>query len=184
MRTMPSIMRLREPSVKVRRLSRSSEDSATMFGRVPACSAPAVRTGDAAVAVWRAVSACRRTTSEAAMSSGSMVVWGWEAWPPLPRKVTRTESEAAMRVPGLLRMMPAGSGLTCCPSTMRGCGNRSSRPSLIMLCAPAPVSSAGWNSATTVPGTGFAASSAQAPSSAVTWTSWPHACMTPGTVEA
>ena len=48
-------------------------------------------------------------------------------------------------------IVPAGRGVTCWPSTMSGFGKRSSTPSAIIACAPAPYSSAGWKTATTVP---------------------------------
>ncbi len=50
-----------------------------------------------------------------------------------------------------------------------------------MVAAPVTSSSAGWNTATTVPdhAARVAASSAAAPSRQVTWTSWPQAWATP-----
>ena len=43
------------------------------------------------------------------------------------------------------------AGVTCWPSTMSGLGKRSSAPSAIIACDPAPYSSAGWKTATIVP---------------------------------
>ena len=89
-------------------------------------------------------------------------------------------SDAAICVPDRTPIVPAGSGVTCWPSTMSGFGNRSSTPSAIIACDPAPYSSAGWNTATTVPdhSSRVASSRSSAPSSAVTCMSCPHACIT------
>ena len=83
-------------------------------------------------------------------------------------------------------MTPAGSGVTCWPSTTSGRGNRSSTPSAIIACDPAPYSSAGWKTATTVPdhSSVVARSRSIAPSRQVTCMSWPHACITGTSVPA
>ena len=77
-------------------------------------------------------------------------------------------------------IVPAGNGVTCWPSTTSGRGYRSSTPSAIIAFAPAPYSSAGWKTTTTVPTHSLlvATSRRRAPSIALTCMSWPQACMT------
>src|ERR1022692_4910818 len=56
----------------------------------------------------RVTSVCRAVTISQAAGMGSLVRCGREAWPPCPRKVTSSTSAAAMIVPGLVAITPAG----------------------------------------------------------------------------
>ena len=156
----------------------------------PAWIEPTVTTATSRGSTSRETIVCRRMTVAAAMTTGSIVACGREPWPPRPRSVTVSPSEAAICVPGRTPIVPAGSGVRCWPSTMSGRGKRSSTPSAIIAWAPAPYSSAGWKTATTVPDQSsvVARSRSSAPRSAVMCMSCPHACMTgtscPGRVDA
>ncbi|CAM5470230.1 hypothetical protein STANM309S_00209 [Streptomyces tanashiensis] len=133
-----------------RMLIRRSAESGMMFSLVPACSEPTVTTAVWAAPVSRETIVCRRMTTAAAMTTGSMVDSGVEPCPPRPKSRTRRLSEAAITGPGRVPTNPAGAGATCWPRQMSARGKRSRKPSSIIAGAP-PTSSAGWNTATTVP---------------------------------
>jgi hypothetical protein len=58
--------------------------------------------------------------------------------------------DAAMMVPGRELTVPSGShGATCKPNT--ACAERSASDDASIRCAPAPPSSAGWNTNSAVP---------------------------------
>ena len=136
----------------------------------PAWIEPTVTTAISRGSISRDTTVCRRMTVAEAITTGSIVACGREPWPPRPSRRTVSPSEAAICVPGRTPIVPAGSGVRCWPSTMSGFGNRSSTPSAIIACAPAPYSSAGWKTATTVPAhsSRVATSRSSAPSRAVT----------------
>ena len=117
----------------------------------PAWIEPTVTTATSRGSTSRETIVCRRITVAAAITTGSIVECGREPWPPRPRSVTVSPSDAAICVPERTPIVPAGSGVTCWPSTMSGFGKRSSTPSAIIACEPAPYSSAGWKTATIVP---------------------------------
>ena len=152
----------------------------------PAWIEPTVTTATSRGSTSRETIVCRRITVAAAMTTGSIVECGREPCPPRPSSVTVRPSDAAIWVPERTPMVPAGSGVTCWPSTMSGLGKRSSTPSAIIACDPAPYSSAGWKTATIVPDhSSFVATRrSSAPSRQVTCMSWPHACMTGTSVPA
>ncbi len=84
-----------------------------------------------------------------------------------------------MNLPGRVATRPAGAGATCWARQTSGLGKRSAKWSATIAGAP-PTSSAGWNTATTVPRQAcrFSAGGAVAPRRQVTCTSWPQACVT------
>ncbi len=82
--------------------------------------------------------------------------------------------------PAWVPTRPVRSGITCWASATCGVGTSSASPPSTIPRAPSPVSSAGWNRATSVP---FqcclpSASSCAAPARHATCTSWPQACIT------
>mmetsp|Transcript_24540 Transcript_24540/g.72725 ORF Transcript_24540/g.72725 Transcript_24540/m.72725 type:complete len:233 (-) Transcript_24540:30-728(-) len=107
---------------------------------------------------------------------------GNAAWPPRPATVTWNDSAPAMMVPARVDTVPVPKcGITCIPNAA---STPSSAPVLIMMSAPAPPSSKGWNTNLTVPlrppaSASALASSFAAPSSIAMWVSCPHACITP-----
>ena len=117
----------------------------------PAWIEPTVTTAISRGSTSRETTVCRRMTVAAAITIGSIVACGREPWPPRPWRVTVRPSLAAIWVPERTPIRPAGMGVRCWPSTMSGRGKRSSTPSAIIACEPAPYSSAGWKTATTVP---------------------------------
>ena len=121
------------------------------------------------------------TTVRAPMRIGSIVRCGIAPWPPLPWIVTSTESTDAKAGPGVTPTCPAGrSGVTWRATAKEGRGKRVKRPSFSIVSAPAPFSSAGWPTRTSVPRQlPFArARSVAAPVQAVMWRSCPQACIT------
>jgi len=182
MRWIASSTRRRTGGVKDRTLTSSSADPGMMLACVPARRAPTVTTADSRAPTSRDTTPWSRMTVAAAMTTGSTVDSGLEPWPPLPCRVTRNESVAAIAGPAVRLTTPTGRGMTCCPRTTSGRPPvRSNRPSATIARAPPPTSSAGWKTTTSVPDhvSRCAASSAAAPSRHVTCTSWPHACMVP-----
>lgn len=151
-----------------------------MLSLFPAWSLPTVTTAASAGGTSRDTMPCNRTTVLAAMRTGSIADSGLDPCPPCPCSTTAAVSDAAMTGPEAYPMKPAGSGPTCCPSTIAGFGNRSNSPSATMSAAPCASSSAGWKAATTVPvhSSFVAASASTAPTRQVACMSCPHACMT------
>ena len=123
---------------------------------------------------------CNRRTVEAAITTGSMLACGIDPCAPRPNSRISKLSPAEVTTPDLLAMVPADIGITCWPRTTSGLGKRLKSPSSIIACAPAATSSAGWNTAISVPcqASLAPASSALAPASQVTCMSWPQACIT------
>jgi len=94
---------------------------------------------------------CSRTTIMAAITTGSMEFCGRAPWEPRPYTVTLMLSSVAMNGPERVATVPAMPGSRCWARATSGAGMRLSRPSSTMPWAPSPVSSAGWNSAISVP---------------------------------
>lgn len=144
-------MCVRVASVYVRRFSSSTASSGMMLLFEPARMLPTVSTAGSVGAISRATTVCSRTTMSAARTTGSTVFCGIDPCPPRPYTVMRTLSALESTGPGRVSTVPAGPGSTCCASATSGFGRRSASPSSSIPRAPSPVSSAGWNSATTVP---------------------------------
>lgn len=157
-----------------------------MFDFVPAFRAPTVTTPKVPGLSSRATIVCRRSTIALATTTGSCAEWGIEPWAPRPWIVTRSESPWHSSGPARVPMRPAAPGITCWASATSGRGIRSTRPSATIARAPWAVSSAGWNRAMKVPcqASRWAVRTRTAPSSVEMCTSWPQACMRPGSSEA
>ena len=96
-----------------------------MFSLVPAWRVPTVTTAVAPGSMPRDTMVWSFITVEAAMTTGSTVVWGDEPWPPWPCRVIFRASLAAMIGPDRWRTVPAGDGTTCWPRATVGVPNRS-----------------------------------------------------------
>ena len=93
--------------------------------------------------VLRLTTVCSASTSWHATGTGSMVLCGMAACPPLPRMVILNSLLDAITGPALTANVPSGNpGQLCNPNTA-SIGNRSNSPSSIMRFAPPPPSSAG-----------------------------------------
>ena len=112
---------------------------------------PTVRTTVSVGATSRDTMVCSRITIMAASTTGSMVAFGMDPWPPRPYTVTRMLSAAASIGPLQVPTHPAGAGATCWPSATSTLPTMSASPSATMPAAPPPSSSAGWNNAIAVP---------------------------------
>src|SRR5581483_11710652 len=145
-----------------------------------------VTTADCEGATSRDTIVWRRSTVAAAMTTGSMLASGIEPWAPRPNIRICKLSAAEVITPERIPIVPAGDGMTCWPRTTSGFGNLPNKPSSIIARAPAAVSSAGWNTAMSVPLQRSRAleNSPVAPASQATCMSWPQACMTPSTALA
>jgi hypothetical protein len=179
-RRAPSVRRRCTSASKARKFSVIVAVSGMTFSACPARSRDTVTTPRSAGAISRATSVCSRSTAEAAITTGSTVRSGREPCPPRPYSVTSQLSAAPIIAPARYSTVPASLAKTCWPSTASGTPTRRSRPSSSIAFAPAPISSAGWKTAITVPcqSPRAAASSAAAPHSQVTCMSWPQACIT------
>ena len=147
----------------------------------PAWKEPTETTAGSNGSFSRETSAWSATTVRAAMRTGSTVRCGIAPCPPLPWIVRSTESTEAKAGPGVTPTEPDGSsGVTWSARAKAGRGNRVKSPSFSIFAAPAPFSSAGCPTITSVPRQlPFArARSVAAPVQAVMWRSWPQACMT------
>mmetsp|Transcript_35958 Transcript_35958/g.91910 ORF Transcript_35958/g.91910 Transcript_35958/m.91910 type:complete len:223 (+) Transcript_35958:470-1138(+) len=146
----------------------------------PACIIVTDTTAESSGEVPRDTSVCAAPTMALAATTGSLSLWGIAAWPPCPRTVILKEVAPAMMAPARLANLPESSqGHTCMAKTA---STPSMTPSCTITSAPAPPSSAGWNSSLTVPGSVASCSLRilAAPSSMAMCASCPHACMTPG----
>jgi hypothetical protein len=133
----------RTSSSKARTFNLIVASSGMTFSFVPAWSAPIVRTADCAAATSRETIVCNRMTVTAAMTTGSMLASGIDPCAPRPNIRISKLSAAEVMTPERVPMLPAGAGITCWPRTTSGFGKGSNRPSSIIACAPAAVSSAG-----------------------------------------
>ena len=117
-------------------------------------------------------------TEAAAITTGSTVNSGPEPCPPRPNSFTSQLSDIDSTGPLRMAIRPAGRDITCCAKAMSGFGKRLTIPSSTMALAPSPVSSAGWNTAMTVPRhlSRFCARIRVAPISQVTCMSCPQEC--------
>ena len=94
-------------AVKVRMLPEIRTSDAMTFGATPPSIRPSVSTalsvGDTLrlTSIWSAVTSCAATTT------GSTVPCGAEAWPPVPRTSSSTESEFAVTGPAAQPRVPA-----------------------------------------------------------------------------
>ena len=188
----PAATRRMPPSTKswiscvcVRNVPRSTARSGMMFDAVPASSMQTDTTAASSGSTVRATIVCRATSNCPAAATGSRAKFGMAAWPAWPRIVNVMRDAAAMTGPACTATVPAARpGQLCRPNTC-SIGNRSSMPSASMDRAPPYPSSAGWKMSCTVPvQPASATSSAAAPRRPAVWPSWPHACITPGRVEA
>lgn len=120
----------------VRTLMPSSAVSGMTAAVVPACSLPMVTTTGSWADISRETIVWSRSTSEAAITTGSTAASGLEPWPPRPKSLTVMESVAPMTVPGRVAMRPTGPGPTCEPRITSGRGKRSKSPSSTISRAP------------------------------------------------
>ncbi|CAM4172431.1 hypothetical protein NOGI109294_26395 [Nocardiopsis gilva] len=150
-----------------------------MLDLVPARTMPTVTTAISLGLISRATTVCSRVMMFAAMTTGSTVASGREAWPPDPKTRTLVASLAAMRTPSRWVTIPAGCGPMCWPSTTSGRPKRGYRPSATIAAAPSIVSSAGWATTMSVPRQWSRASASRsaAPTRHAVCASWPQACM-------
>lgn len=171
---------MRVASSYVRTLSSRTARSGMTLGPLPAWMLPTVTTAGVVAASSRETTVCSRTTTDAAITTGSTDAWGAEPCAPRPCTVTRRLSAADRKDPERVPTYPAGYGSTCWARTTSGRGDLSVRPSSTMARAPAPFSSEGWKRATKVPrqSSRCPASNRAHPTREVTCTSWPQACIT------
>ena len=88
-----------------------------------------------------------------------------------------------MAQPGTAMNWPSGMPGPLCMPNMASQGNRSRKPSSSILRAPPRPSSAGWNTACTMPSKWrVAARWRAADNSMAVWPSWPQACILPNTL--
>ena len=84
-----------------------------------------------------------------AANMGSIASWGIAPWPPFPLIIASKEPLPAIIGPDLEATYPTGAGgATCNPKIAE---TFSKTPSSKTFLAPAPPSSAGWKTRTTVP---------------------------------
>jgi hypothetical protein len=106
-----------------------------------------------------------------------MLACGMAAWPPRPLMRTDHAVEAAKSVPARDASVPVS-----CPAYGHTCSANMAcvalaTPASSIAAAPAPPSSAGWKTSSTVPGgKSCCFSSRAAPINIAMWASWPHAC--------
>ena len=108
--------------------------------------------------------------------------WGIAAWAPTPRISTSKKEADAISVPARPPILPEGSFGQMWKPNIRSIPSRT--PCSIIFRAPAPPSSAGWNTSFTVPRSEASRSfrSAAAPRSIVVCASCPQACIFPSTL--
>ena len=104
-------------SENVRMVASMLADSGMMLRLVPAWRTPTVRTTGSNTLNWRVIMTCRAVTISAAAVTGSLAECGAEPWPPAPRTVTVSASDALSITPDLVQNRPWGSRAenTCMP---------------------------------------------------------------------
>ena len=179
-RRMPSWAVARARSERVRKVPHSRASSGMMLSVVPASMRAMVITAGSATPTRRVTITCSAMTISQAIGMGSSASCGMEAWPPLPRTLTRILSDEASSGPVRPANTPLGMlGEMCRAKAASGIG--SIRPSSSMKRAPWWPSSPGWNMNITVPDSvsRFSHRARAAPASIATWVSWPQACIAP-----
>lgn len=83
--------------------------SGMTFSAVPAWKLPTLSTTGSKTSNRRVTMACRVSTASQAAGTGSSAECGLDPWPPRPRRVTSSVSQAAITGPGRVATSPDGS---------------------------------------------------------------------------
>mmetsp|Transcript_16746 Transcript_16746/g.41104 ORF Transcript_16746/g.41104 Transcript_16746/m.41104 type:complete len:346 (-) Transcript_16746:304-1341(-) len=163
----------------------SAASPMTLLASPPARKMVTDSTADLRGSVRRLTTVCSAMTTAEPHTTASMFLCGTAAWPPAPVSVISNDPLPARMVPARVPTVPlgvSGYGQLCSANMDCSGGAMAPRPASSIRRAPAPPSSAGWNTSRTVPGSSASMpfSTLAAPSSMAVWPSCPHACILPG----